>query len=681
MPVYHSNRAAGSRAYSNLPKRTLDYLAHGAQKGDRNNDLYFAAQQFKHAGYDQAQAESRLVPVAINDGLMEFEARKTVNSGYQSKDGDPIGGSNGTNPGGSQNFVLPIRRSPPPNGGSPPSMPEPISGGFRIAIGICFFPGEGIAISEITIDASGVRRPGPGEVLKQERWLERTATESIQQIYKDLDGLYIRINPMTFGGRSDKDVTSLRHVLVEFDLDENGNRIPKATQYQALLESGFPIAVIIDSGDKSIHGWIRVDAGTDFELYKQRREIVFTYFEPWNIDPKNKNPSRYSRAPEVARNLYDEDGNHVGIGQQSLINYNVGPVSWAEWEANQIQSERHTYEQILAFRTVTELPSVYPPELIKGVMYQGAKMSISGGSKMFKTWNLMHLLFCFANGLEYIGFQVAQGPVGLLDFELFGFDIRARFEALARVYRLQTAPFVNIHIATLRGEYLDFSDPLVQEVVAEKIRLGNLIAFALDPLYKALAGYDENSNSDVSRVLRPFEKLTVTCGASFLYNQHYSKGNQSSKDPIDRIAGAGGFGRDPDVLWLYTPHRAEDCFTVNIVQRSFAPIEPFVVRWKYPIFVRDDSVDPDDLAPPKRTGGRPAATGVDGLIMSTISASEDSGGITFMRLLAATAVSKATLHRHLKLLTAKGETSLSPVDKTYRLSPRNAAKWRASASI
>jgi hypothetical protein len=53
-------------------------------------------------------------------------------------------------------------------------------------------------------------------------------------------------------GRADKDVTGLRHVLVEFDLDENGNRIPKITRYNALIGSAFPITAIIDSGDKSL---------------------------------------------------------------------------------------------------------------------------------------------------------------------------------------------------------------------------------------------------------------------------------------------------------------------------------------------------------------------------------------------------------------------------------------------
>jgi hypothetical protein len=171
--------------------------------------------------------------------------------------------------------------------------------------------------------------------------LEQIAKQWITEIYPNhRDGLFIRINPLKPAGKTDKDVTAFRHVLVEFDLDSRGNRIPKELQYGALLESGFPISAILDSGDKSIHGWVRVDA-PDRKEYDRRREIVWDYFKRWNLDPQNKNPSRYSRCPSVERNLYDKKGNLVGIGRQTLLAINVGPVSFEEWE-----KENETIEEL-----------------------------------------------------------------------------------------------------------------------------------------------------------------------------------------------------------------------------------------------------------------------------------------------------------------------------------------------
>ncbi len=70
--------------HATLPKRTLHYVVFGAQKGDRNNELYHAAQQCYAAGYTQAEADKLLRPRALQDGLADLEIDKTIASAYQS---------------------------------------------------------------------------------------------------------------------------------------------------------------------------------------------------------------------------------------------------------------------------------------------------------------------------------------------------------------------------------------------------------------------------------------------------------------------------------------------------------------------------------------------------------------------------------------------------------------------
>lgn len=67
-----------------LPKRTLQYLVFGAQHGTRNDELYKAAQQFYAAGYTQQEADQKLRPRALQDGLSDSEITKTIASAYQS---------------------------------------------------------------------------------------------------------------------------------------------------------------------------------------------------------------------------------------------------------------------------------------------------------------------------------------------------------------------------------------------------------------------------------------------------------------------------------------------------------------------------------------------------------------------------------------------------------------------
>ena len=125
------------------------------------------------------------------------------------------------------------------------------------------------------------------------------------------------------------------------------------------------------------------------------------------------------------------------------------------------------------------------------------------------------------------------------------------------------------------------------------------VLIIFDPIYKALGDRDENKAGDVASMLNELEAIAVKTGAAIAFGAHYSKGNQASKDAMDRIGGSGVFARDPDAILTMTPHEQEECFTVDATLRNFAPQYPFVVRWDWPIFERDTTINPDDLKKPK----------------------------------------------------------------------------------
>jgi predicted transcriptional regulator len=333
--------------------------------------------------------------------------------------------------------------------------------------------------------------------------------------------------------------------------------------------------------------------------------------------------------------------------------------------------------KILARKNVRDLPITPPLQLIQGLLYQGGKISFSAPPKLFKTWNLLHLFFCLANGLEYLGFKTVRVPIVLFDLELIEYDIRFRLEEIARFYNLPGDWSANLHIIPLRGQPVDFGNAITQEIVIETVKGAAAGAFGIDPLYKALTGYDENSNSDIAQVLKPFEQLTRECRAAFAYNQHFSKGNQSAKDPLDRIAGAGAFSRDPDALLTFTKHREDHCFTVDVIQWSFPPIPAFVVRWQYPVLIRDTTgLDPADLEIPQKAKGQAKKSEVQKReIMNAVVAAEPSGGITYSRLLKITGIPETSFRRHLKELVAAGEIYKSVANSNYQLTPKNAQKW------
>ena len=78
---------------------------------------------------------------------------------------------------------------------------------------------------------------------------------------------------------------------------------------------------------------------------------------------------------------------------------------------------------------------------------------------------------------------------------------------------------------------------------------------------------------------------------------HFAKGNPLAKETIERISGSGVFARDPDSLVTFTKHEEERAFTVEMTLRNLPPVDPFVVRWDWPLFRRDDVLDPTRLKP------------------------------------------------------------------------------------
>ena len=237
-----------------------------------------------------------------------------------------------------------------------------------------------------------------------------------------------------------------------------------------------------------------------------------------------------------------------------------------------------------------------PPELIEGVLHQGGKMVIGGGSKSFKTWVLMDLGLSVATGTEWWGIATEKGRVLYINLELQRFAFGQRQNSIASAKSVTLAPG-ELDIWNLRGYCADLSEMAVQ--IIERTQDRGYALTIIDPIYKGMGGRDENSAGDIGLLLNEIERLTVQTGAAVVFGAHFAKGNASGKESIDRISGSGVFARDPDSVITLTRHEEDGAFTVEATLRNFSPIEPFAVRWDYPLMVRDDSLDPAKLKKPK----------------------------------------------------------------------------------
>lgn len=250
-------------------------------------------------------------------------------------------------------------------------------------------------------------------------------------------------------------------------------------------------------------------------------------------------------------------------------------------------------------KTVRENTIVRPKVLIEGVCYRGGKISISAPSKGRKTFTLMHLAYCVATGTDWMGHKVNQGKVLYVNLELMDFSFFDRSRAIERNMNLNpndTSLDDVFHEVNLRGKMVTIE--AMQKFFQDK-KPENYSLIIVDPLYKILGKRSENDASEMGDLLNRLENIAGNAGASLAVAHHFAKGNAAGKEIIDRHSGSGVVARDGDTIVTLTPHEEEDCFTMDFTLRDFEPVKPRVLRWQYPFFRADPSLDPEALKVPR----------------------------------------------------------------------------------
>jgi RecA-family ATPase len=327
-----------------FPQRTLDYLDHGATEGNRNDALFDAAGQFRDARKSLQEASDALIPRGTADGLSRTECVRTIKSAYNHSPREPIGnGRDGVDlrwHGDSRAQAQPpvyrrIHVEPEP---LPPALDE--GGKAAITYLETFEPEAFVAIGYRyeKIDEEGkIALPiTQGQVRTVESWIADIKVRGMDQVFPYVDGVFVRVNPMKDAdGKADKDVACRKDILVEADegsLEE---------QLAAIKKIGLPIRAMVCSGDRSVNAIVTIDA-PDEDSYRERYQVVREFCEQslgLKLDPKNKNPSRYTRLPGVKRILRDHRTNEKLlypddspiVVEQTLLAVNLPGKPWDDW--------------------------------------------------------------------------------------------------------------------------------------------------------------------------------------------------------------------------------------------------------------------------------------------------------------------------------------------------------------
>lgn len=235
--------------------------------------------------------------------------------------------------------------------------------------------------------------------------------------------------------------------------------------------------------------------------------------------------------------MISNDTIFTGDNQEATINF-LNTPRVAEWFANDDASEGNANEHGtfkdaddvrhfpagFGFEHASSLMPVLNGEyLVKGLLAAGAMSVIYGPSNSGKTFLALDLAYRVAAGVYWHGRRVKQATVLYLATE-GGSGLANRITAL-RDEHGGNAPFYVLR-AGINLLETDSSDiPLIVDAsLAAKEATGNdRLLIVVDTLSRAIAGGDENSSADMTRLVANVDMIRQQTGAHVLIVHHTGK--------------------------------------------------------------------------------------------------------------------------------------------------------------
>ena len=381
-------------------------------------------------------------------------------------------------------------------------------------------------------------------------------------------GIWVRFNPLDGQGENDTNVTRWKHCLLESD------DIPIEQQWSLIQSMHLPCTFVINSGGKSLHAIVRIDA-ENAQQYRTRVDDLYKYAEQagFKPDPQDKNASRLSRLPGAKREN----------GYQYIVARNIGEASYQDW-INWRQEQADDLPDDISLADVWSDPPPLKDELIPGILRMGHKMLLAGPSKAGKSFLLMNLAISLAEGADWLGLQCKQGRVCYVNLELDSASCIHRFKEIYERRGLDPAHVDAIDIWNLRGHAVPMDR--LASILVHRFKDKHYVAVIIDPIYKVITG-DENNATEMSQFCSYFDKVATELNVAMIYCHHHSKGAVDKYDSaMDRSSGSGVFARDPDAILDMTEVKTEGC-EAKYRQVKHIPDEDTLTGWEFSATLRE----------------------------------------------------------------------------------------------
>jgi len=346
--------------------------------------------------------------------------------------------------------------------------------------------------------------------------------------------------------------------------------------------------------------------GLDGQIDEQgKRYLLALANEALPVDLAEADAARLveSRRPEqLAKALQEAAGQLEAIPKRWK---QIIEVATETLQSLAVEGPSHGRWTTLCEDGATILSETVPPpvEVIRGLLPERAKFMLGSGSKSFKTWLTLDMALSIAGGEQFLERATEPRRVVYCNFELKPETFKRRAQILCKRKGIAVEPGWFHHLP-LRGLLAGMRVSQVVDSILEVIAHCHAEVVVIDPLYKLNLEGEENNSRDQTLLFNELDRLITVGKVTLILNDHFSKGNQSEKDPLDAIRGSSAKGGDVDAAMVLRRHEVADCFRVDIVHRELPPVEPFTIGWNFPLMEVRHDLDPDKMK--KVAGGRRA---------------------------------------------------------------------------
>lgn len=357
----------------------------------------------------------------------------------------------------------------------------------------------------------------------------------------------------------------------------------------------------VEKNDDGVERWRR--PGKEDGISGSLKDGAFWCFTTSTPIPSSQK-TREGYAP-FAVLAYLEHGGDFGKAAKALAAAGYGTKQETASNANEKVSNQAT--PIERPRSARELIHAFPklrPAEIDQLNRRGEVLTVVAPPKFKKSWAMLSLAISKVGGGHWLDtFATRQGNVLLCDNELHEETLSDRLPHVAHAMGLSLDAYGDsLFVENMRGEQWDV---LSLERYFAQFQPGDFSLIVLDAIYRFFwDGFDENSNAHWVRLYNRLDAYAKRLDASFLVVHHTTKGIQGGKSITDVGAGGGAQARATDCHLVLREHVEPKCVVLESAVRSFAPIEPICLRWKWPLWQLAPELDPRQLKTDKKNGSK-----------------------------------------------------------------------------